>query len=306
MAHVAGTQFCPSQPVLTSIELNYAVQRTIDRILFLRICEDRAIEDYGSLRKPQDGIYRQLADRFQQADEKYNSGLFHFHREHDRLEPPDELTLSLTLDDAPLKAIQRELYYPDSPYEFSVLSADILGQVYEQFLGKVIRLTDGHRAVVEYKPEVRKAGGVYYTPTYIVKHMTTKAVGALCNDKTPKDVANLKILDPACRAPPIAAGPLPSCRPHDVGGSRLDRVRDRVRARDKRKTHLLVVDETAVGPGLCHGIPCPRCKARLIHRPISNTFDPESNSIWHTPYFGGMMPCKECRAKEREGTKGGS
>jgi type I restriction-modification system DNA methylase subunit len=190
--------FALRNPSLTPIELNYAVQRTIDRILFLRICEDRAIEDYGSLRKLNCDIYRQLANRFQQADEKYNSGLFHFHREHDRLEPPDELTLSLTVDDSPLKAILRQLYYPDSPYEFSVLSADILGQVYEQFLGKVIRLTEGHRAVVEYKPEVRRAGGVYYTPTYIVKHMTTKAVGALCEKKTPKDIANLKILDPAC------------------------------------------------------------------------------------------------------------
>jgi hypothetical protein len=54
---------------------------------------------------------------------------------------------------------------------------------------------------------------------------------------------------------------------------------------------------------LCHGIPCPRCKTRLIHRPISNTFYPESNSIGHTPYFGGMIPCAECRTKERDGTK---
>lgn len=190
--------FALRNPSLTPVELNYAVQRTIDRILFLRICEDRGIEDYGSLRKLNSDIYRQLVDRFQQADEKYNSGLFHFHKEHDRLEPPDEFTLTLKLDDAPLRAIQKQLYYPDSPYEFSVLSADILGQVYEQFLGKVIRLTDGHRAVVEYKPEVRKAGGVFYTPTYIVKYMTTKAVGALCQDKTPKDVANFTILDPAC------------------------------------------------------------------------------------------------------------
>ena len=60
--------------------------------------------------------------------------------------------------------------YPDSPYEFSVLPADILGQVYEQFLGKTIRLTGGHQAKIEEKPEVRKAGGVYYTPTYIVDY----------------------------------------------------------------------------------------------------------------------------------------
>ena len=36
--------------------------------------------------------------------------------------------------------------------------ADVLGEVYEQFLGKVIRLTAGHQAKVEPKPEVRKAG----------------------------------------------------------------------------------------------------------------------------------------------------
>ena len=75
-----------------------------------------------------------------------------------------------------LKDILKSLYYPDSPYEFSVLPADILGQVYEQFLGKVIRLT-AHRAVVEDKPEVNKAGGVFYTPTYIVKYIVQNTVG---------------------------------------------------------------------------------------------------------------------------------
>ena len=62
------------------------------------------------------------------ADVRYNSGLFHFKREKDRHEAPDELTLALELDDKLLRDILRGLYYPDSPYEFSVLSADILGQ----------------------------------------------------------------------------------------------------------------------------------------------------------------------------------
>ena len=86
----------------------------------------------------------------------------------------DQLTPELKIDDNPLKEIFQNLYYPDSPYEFSVLSADILGHVYEQFLGKVIRLTEGHHAKVEEKPEVRKAGGVYYTPTYIVDYIVKK------------------------------------------------------------------------------------------------------------------------------------
>jgi hypothetical protein len=70
--------------------------------------------------------------------------------------------------------------------------------VYEQFLGKVIRLTEGHRAVVEEKPEVKKAGGVYYTPTYVVDYIVQNTVGHLLEGKTPKQAARLKILDPAC------------------------------------------------------------------------------------------------------------
>ena len=81
---------------------------------------------------------------FHQADERYNSGLFHFKEEKDVPESPDTLTLQLAIDDKPLKEIIKRLYYPESPYEFSVLPPDVLGQVYEQFLGKVIRLTPSH------------------------------------------------------------------------------------------------------------------------------------------------------------------
>ena len=126
-----------------------------------------------------DRVYERLCELFYRADERYNSGLFHFQKEKDRSESPDTLTPNLDIDDGALRDIIKNLYYPDSPYEFSVLSADILGQVYEQFLGKVIRLTAGHRAVVEEKPEVRKAGGIYYTPTYIVDYIVKNTVGKL-------------------------------------------------------------------------------------------------------------------------------
>ena len=160
-------------PSLTQQDLNFAVQRTIDRIVFLRICEDRGVEEYGRLRALTDGpgVYRRLVERFHRADERYNSGLFHFTRERDRSEAHDELTPELKLDDKVLRDILGSIYYPTSPYEFSVLPADILGQVYEQFLGKVIRLTPAHRAKIEEKPEVRKAGGVYYTPSYVVDYI---------------------------------------------------------------------------------------------------------------------------------------
>jgi hypothetical protein len=154
-------------------ELNFAVQRTIDRLIFLRICEDRGIEHYAFLQSLVNGerVYPRLVKHFRDADDRYNSGLFHFRKtgtvpdrgrvlaagdcpafSEERAEPPDLLTLELHIDDRPLKEIIGSLYYPDCPYEFSVLPADILGQVYEQFLGKVIRLTPGHQAKVGEKP----------------------------------------------------------------------------------------------------------------------------------------------------------
>ena len=200
---------------LTQRELNTAVTATINRIIFLRICEDRGIETYGQLMALQNGVgtYERLIKIYYAADDKYNSGLFHFRPEKDRPASPDTLALNLAIDDKTLKDIFRSLYYPDSPYEFSVLPADILGQVYEQFLGKVIHLSDGHRANVEDKPEVKKAGGVYYTPTYIVDYIVRNTVGKLLppgkvaadapsgkglGTTTPRQAAGIRILDPAC------------------------------------------------------------------------------------------------------------
>jgi len=198
---------------ITHRELNAAVQLTVDRLIFLRICEDRGIEDYGRLQALLNGdrVYQRLFDLFAQADQRYNSGLFYFKIEKGRGQP-DSLTPSLSIDDKVLKGIIKGLYYPDSPYEFSVLSADILGHVYEQFLGKVISLTKGHQAKIEEKPEVRKAGGVYYTPTYIVDYIVTHTVGKLLEGQSVKWIGTekgravdqprlsrtLRVLDPAC------------------------------------------------------------------------------------------------------------
>ena len=192
--------FALRNPQLSTRDLNFAVQRTIDRIIFLRICEDRGVEPYGRLLALCNGvrIYARLCELFRHADDRYNSGLFHFKAEKGRLDTPDELSLALNVDDKVIKGILKRMYYPESPYEFSVLPADILGQVYERFLGKVIRLTAGHQAKIEEKPEVRKAGGVYYTPTYIVDYIVKNTVGKLLDGSTPRKASKLRILDPAC------------------------------------------------------------------------------------------------------------
>jgi hypothetical protein len=67
--------------------------------------------------------------------------------------------------------------------EFSDISAaDTLGQFYEQIQ----------------KPEYRKLYGVYYTPEYIVEYIVQNTIGKLIANKTPAEVAKLKIVDPAC------------------------------------------------------------------------------------------------------------
>ena len=187
-------------PALSPDELNFAVQATIDRLVFLRICEDRGIETYGRLRTLLVGnaAYSRLQEYFRLADERYNSGLFHFNVEKGRTGSHDTLTPTLAVDDKAIKPIIKSLYYPESPYEFSVMPAEILGQVYEQFLGKVIRLTAGHRAIVEENPEVKKTGGVYYTPAFVVEYIVKRTIGELLSKKTPADTASLKVLDPAC------------------------------------------------------------------------------------------------------------
>ena len=75
---------------LSSDDLNAAVQSTIDRVVFLRMAEDRGIEPYEQLLNlcERPDIYpRFMRDLCRKADEKYNSGLFHFQKEQERTRP---------------------------------------------------------------------------------------------------------------------------------------------------------------------------------------------------------------------------
>jgi len=223
-------------PSLNIYHLNTAVQKIIDRIIFLRIAEDKEMEEYGTLlgicghlrrygtqnntqctvstppfifgavpsscstysqktfdsHETESGtVYQKLQAVFDRANAKYNSGLF---KPHDWLR-------SLTIDDAVLSSIIHGLYYPECPYEFSILPVEILGNIYEQFLGKIIKFRNvkgGHTALIEEKPEVKKAGGVYYTPQYIVRYIVENTLGVKIKGQSPDAIAQLKVVDPAC------------------------------------------------------------------------------------------------------------
>ena len=189
---------------LSQREVNHLVQRTIDRIVFLRIAEDRNLESYGRLERAASvrrNSYNEIKTLYLAADRKYNSGLFHFDPNDKSRPDADTLSLDIRIGDGILRKIIADLYPPKSRYQFSVISADILGQVYERFLGKVIEVrSDAFKTAVtvEEKPEVRKAGGVYYTPGYIVDYIVENTVGTPLKDKSPDEAMNLRVLDPAC------------------------------------------------------------------------------------------------------------
>jgi adenine-specific DNA-methyltransferase len=170
--------------------INMAVQKIIDRIIFLRICEDKGIEQFENLHTigNDKAVYEKLVAYFDKANRKYNSELF----------KPDSFVNELYVDDEILQSIIQGLYPPECSYAFSVLPVEILGNIYEQFLGKTIHLTETHQARIEEKPEVRKAGGVYYTPKYIVDYIIKNTVGEKIKGLTPKEMEKIKILDPAC------------------------------------------------------------------------------------------------------------
>jgi hypothetical protein len=231
--------------LLQDNKLNEAVQRILDRILFLRICEDRDIdtgerlqsivdkwrkntgnEDEGRRRRKESqtslelrdqppesqslvtstptGLWRRVVEHFRALDRRppthvpfFNGNLF---KEH--------FSEELVVGDEWLAGFIGELSDEETPYLFNVISVEILGSVYERFLGNVVR-PQGKGITVEPKPEVRKAGGVYYTPRYIVDYIVEQTVGKLLDDiaaeKETEGVKafatrteKLRILDPAC------------------------------------------------------------------------------------------------------------
>jgi Eco57I restriction-modification methylase/TaqI-like C-terminal specificity domain len=185
-----------NNPGLTAKQLNEIVQRLLDRIIFIRIAEDRRIIEKRQLAdgvdewKARGGkfhIFDWLVPLFAKINDDFNGEIF----------KPNELLEGTKVDSEVLARIIERLYPPRSPYRFDVIGVELLGSIYERYLGKTIRPT-ARQVRVEEKPEVRHAGGVYYTPKYIVDYIVKNTVGRVIEGKTPKQIEKIRILDPAC------------------------------------------------------------------------------------------------------------
>ena len=182
-------------PALTAKQLNEVVQRLLDRIVFIRIAEDRHVVEKRQLAEVVEEwethggkfpIFDWLNALFHKINDDFNGEIFKPH-----------LSEEIQIDSEILARIIKRLYPPKSPYRFDVIGVELLGSIYERYLGNTIRLTP-KQVKVEEKPEVRKAGGVYYTPKYIVDYIVKNTVGKIIEGKSPKQIEKIRILDPAC------------------------------------------------------------------------------------------------------------
>lgn len=187
-------RFNDAASVVGAARLTSDTQRILDRLVFMRVCEDRGItRPEDSLREilqeasdSREEPYEVLRGRFRDFDVRFNGYLFKEH-ESERLRVSGEL----------LSDFIRELYPPFGPYRFDAIGDDILGRIYESFLGSVVRV-HGRSVVIEPKPEVQHAGGVYYTPRFIVDSIIRRTVAEKVRGRTPLQVLEMRLLDPAC------------------------------------------------------------------------------------------------------------
>lgn len=167
--------------------LNDTVQGFINQIIFLRICEDRKLPLYKKLYETatdKKELQRILTKVFKAADKRYNSGLF-------KGENP-----IFDLDSEIIYDMIASLYYPKTPYLFTIIEPSILGKIYEAFLAEHLILSDGQIKLAQ-KNEY-KYKSVVSTPIEIVKYMVKNTMEPICNGKDPKEIFNLKIADIAC------------------------------------------------------------------------------------------------------------
>ncbi len=167
--------------------LNDVVQEFINQIIFLRICEDRNLPLYLSLKETtqdKEELQKALTKVFKESDKRYNSKLFL--GENIVFDLKNDIIYNIILS----------LYYPKTPYMFNIIEPGILGKIYESFLTESLVEKDGD-IILAPKKEY-KYRSVVSTPVEIVKYMVKNTLAPICDKKTPEEIKEIRIADIAC------------------------------------------------------------------------------------------------------------
>ena len=184
---ILGKEIHSHKPDVSIEELNDIVQSYINSIIFLRVCEDRNLEAYKTLLNFADkNDFNSLIKKFKEADKKYNAGLFNH-----------PLTKEIiSSNSSAFWTIIEHLYFPESSYSFSVFSSDILGNIYEIFLGEQLTI-ENDEILIKKKPE-NIDRDIVTTPTFIIQDILRQTVVKHCEGKTDKEILNSSFVDISC------------------------------------------------------------------------------------------------------------
>lgn len=171
--------------------LEETVQRILDRLIFIRVAEDRGLEDklLGLISNgPEGGAAKSIRELFRRYDQNFDSKLFQPHA-------ADEVRI----DGDVLQRVLRGLHQTEDGsirYDFGAIDADVLGVMYEQYLGLALRQTPKRAKLADGKVN-RKEQGIYYTPTWVVDYIVKFAIEEALKRRGAK-ADRLRVLDPAC------------------------------------------------------------------------------------------------------------
>ena len=178
-------------------ELRAVVQRVLDRLVVVRFAEDHLIVPPGTLwgmaemrrTNPYSFSLTQfLQQLFRRFDQDHNSALF-----------AAGLADQAVFSDPVLDGLIEKLYEA----RYRAMTADIMGNTYEQYLGKALVLRDSEIQTSD-NLETRKKQGSYYTPQVIVRYLVDNSLGKILRGEgqerppTAVEIQNLRVIDPAC------------------------------------------------------------------------------------------------------------
>jgi len=181
-----------SKKKLSLEEIDESVHKILNRLIFIRACGDRGLEQkhlIANLREWEESKTQKLIEYLQKIfdyfEENYGGTLF-----------SRNLCDELDISDSVLKKIIEGLYTSEDKsisYDFSIIEADVLGAMYEQYL-RIFR-TESKESNVAVSH--RKKQGIFYTPNFIVDYIVKKTIGDLLQNKK-IEFSKIRILDPAC------------------------------------------------------------------------------------------------------------
>lgn len=182
-----GKEIFKFYPDIKENLLNDYVQNYLNSIIFLRVCEDRNLEEYQTLLSfANKKDFQILLNKFIEADKKYNSGLFNLAFKKEIVKNNSSIFWDII----------KQLYYPESSYSFSVFSSDILGNIYEIFISDKLSIIN-NAIVLQAKPE-NVDRDVITTPNFIIQDILKQTLIPYCQNKNDKEIFNIKIADIAC------------------------------------------------------------------------------------------------------------